>query len=740
MLSPRTAPSTTSLHALSPGLGEPVVLDVSGIVNAPPEAVWAQVSRTSRNNRLVGRRPVLVSAASAARPLRDAAVAADDPFARDVSFVGGSALRWSEPPASWVAARSYATSRAYAAGILRRSVVTASLTRVAAAESFDKDGSGSAADATRVRYLIILYARTSIGRLLLSCGVARSLLPDFISLLRKLTAEARPGAAPGVGPLERRRASVATPEQQRQLAERGAALRAACGAAPYAVLVPLAERLLDLLERGYDEDVTELRPNELADAWAADRRAVLSVCLLAARERLLEMAWCVACPNCAKDFTVDSLARLPSAAPHCVTCGITINTDADESIELRFGAPEALRGSAPLGSQLYCPSDPSEVPFAILQEGFARAGTAELVVDLPSAALVLRELVSQTQLLLLPDSSVGGGGGGGGRGGGGGGSSPAAADATQLPLVEVDMAEAEAARGSATFLPGMTRSSVADVAPRRFAPGPSRLRIRVAGPAIVRLERSDWRARSVRPSNVAGLREYEDLVRSAAAAAAVNASAAARGGSGGAASTAAAAVGAGALRLSVASMAFVCFEEEAHELRAALKARGAVFFAVPDAPLLLAAFSDGATAALDAVLDAVVLAAPGGGGGGGGDGGNGNGNGLETAPVVGMSAGPVTLRASEGSGFALAFEGAAVGSAVSAVMLAAPGEVVAQRSMLPVGAAARGALYARGAVLLELEGARAGDAGAGANFVRLLSSAAAAAEQAAGPPAGGGRL
>ena len=67
-----------------------------------------------------------------------------------------------------------------------------------------------------------------------------------------------------------------------------------------------------------------LRPYALADAWGADRRAVLELCLLATRAGLLESRWEVVCPLCrgAADST-DALAGVDSHV-HCDSCQIDV--------------------------------------------------------------------------------------------------------------------------------------------------------------------------------------------------------------------------------------------------------------------------------------------------------------------------------------------------------------------------------------------------------------------------------
>src|SRR5262249_13797525 len=73
--------------------------------------------------------------------------------------------------------------------------------------------------------------------------------------------------------------------------------------------IAFAEKLLEVVRSGPDHVLARIRPFELADAWDAPRRDVLSVCLQAVIAGLLELSWDLVCPSCRT-----SAERTPSLA------------------------------------------------------------------------------------------------------------------------------------------------------------------------------------------------------------------------------------------------------------------------------------------------------------------------------------------------------------------------------------------------------------------------------------------
>ena len=560
------------LPGLDPRSPRAVVITLEGRVDAPVELVWRLMAHTSRNNRLVGRKQLNISEVL------------DDPFSKEVSFTDGS-LRWREPPASWVAGRRYVTSRNYHVGLLRRSVIEATLTPLTSA-------------ATRVRYDVTLFARTYSGRIALACGLAWALLPNFIALLRRLVVESQSGQRD----VELRRQRARSAQQARLLDERIELLRVRCSA------LPLAMRVADLIRGGYDDEVSDIRPFELADSWCVDRRDLVVVCLHAVRVGLLSLSWVLACPNCERATVVRGLDRLPQLAVHCNTCQISVATDTDRAIELRFNAHEDVRDAAM--HSLYCPNDPSNLPFALLQEGFSQGGAQEFELHLPNEELVMRDLISQAQVRLLPDGK-----------------------ARDRQFVKVDMRAALVPRDAKNFIPGVSRSADNDVI-IHFAPGLTRLVISTTHAALVRLEKSDWNSRGVRPSFVAGLEAFRALGPPE--------------------------VLEPGQKLTVTSMAFICFEG-GDAARALLESQGGQVLGVRTLSVIsmsvLLAFPDGLERALGAAMDAQRL------------------GGFR----AGIAVGPTTLLTREGH---VVHTGRVMSATEDALRYAGPGELITLRATL----------------------------------------------------------
>ena len=98
----------------------------------------------------------------------------------------------------------------------------------------------------------------------------------------------------------------------------------------------LVGRLVDLVSTGDELELASLRPFELADAWQADRSAVLRLCLDAVPTGLLELRWCMLCPSCrTSSERIPSLNELGTEG-HCHACDLRFGVELDRAVEARF--------------------------------------------------------------------------------------------------------------------------------------------------------------------------------------------------------------------------------------------------------------------------------------------------------------------------------------------------------------------------------------------------------------------
>lgn len=140
---------------------------------------------------------------------------------------------------------------------------------------------------------------------------------------------------------------------------------------------PLARRLVDLVRSGDDADVSHIRPFELADAWGADRREVVTVCLAAVVAGLLELRWGMVCPSCeqASEEATD-LAGI-GAEGHCHLCDLGFGVDFERAVEATFRPAAAVRA---VDAKPRCISGPARTPHVVSQALLPAHGTAQLRV------------------------------------------------------------------------------------------------------------------------------------------------------------------------------------------------------------------------------------------------------------------------------------------------------------------------------------------------------------------------
>jgi class 3 adenylate cyclase len=292
----------------------------------PPGALWALLADTDRLNRAIKLPPVRF-------------VPVPDPgkkghYQAETSFLG-MRLSYEEFPFDFVEGRHYRVVRRFASGPLRE---------IAGGVRLAPSGAG-----TELEVFADVVPRTWFGAWIARRFLAKKANEDVLGLARALERHLRePGAgpAPALPPpgnlhpevLEARLASVA------------------CGG-------PVG-KLRDELLTASDLEVVRLRPFERADRWGEDRMATLALFLHAARAGVLDLAWCVLCPNCrVAAQRVLTLAELRSQV-HCETCGIGFGTDFAGSVEARFAVNPAVREAR---RETFCIGGPANMPEIVAQ-------------------------------------------------------------------------------------------------------------------------------------------------------------------------------------------------------------------------------------------------------------------------------------------------------------------------------------------------------------------------------------
>lgn len=330
-------------------------------LHATPAELWPIVSDTDRTNRLLGQGEVRY------KPNGPESLAR---FTAETKGAFGIVLRYEELPFEWEAPHRMRVVRRMQSSPLRE---------YSFAVSLREDGQGS-----QVHFELNLEPRYAWARplaWLVGRGIAINYLRFLAKADRFLGQAAAENAATGAraggpAPLDHPFAEPRSPTDQDELVRRtktlGRLLRE--GAEPPAES-GLAERLAELLRDASDVDVAKIRPFELADAWGAGRRDVLSACLHGVRAGLVELRFAVVCPSClVPSDTVAQLSDIGDSG-HCDQCDLRFDLDLDRAVEVIFRAHPAVRD---LPDRIFCLGSPARSPHVLEQRHFANGETGTL--------------------------------------------------------------------------------------------------------------------------------------------------------------------------------------------------------------------------------------------------------------------------------------------------------------------------------------------------------------------------
>jgi class 3 adenylate cyclase len=400
-------------------------------LDASPAELWPLVSNTERFNRALGL-PAMTNEGPAAPGSFEKKVSAS---------LFGMTLRWRELPFEWVEGRWFRSVREFESG---------PVTRFEGGMELRQTAGGTEAVVES-----IFTPRNALGTAIVKYATGKRSVEDAVRMLRRFDSFCRTGE----DPFPARRTK--TPFSPGALAQKAAALHdAACSK-------ELAAKVLHFVEHGYDDELTGIRPFELADRWGADRCATLKVFLHATRAGLFDLSWQVLCPCCkGANASPHTLKELSSKA-HCGACEIEYGVDFDRSVEVRFSVSPTVR---PVQAHTFCVGSPARSRDAVLQLRLRPGKPREELVDLGAESFLLHDLDHDRVTTLRPSE---------------GGPSELAVDLSALPE-------------QLAFKPGTVKLSL--------TPG--------AEPALLRLERESWKQKGATASFVTTLQDFRDLFSS----------------------------------------------------------------------------------------------------------------------------------------------------------------------------------------------------------------------------------
>jgi adenylate cyclase len=343
------------------------------IIQAPRALVWALVSDSNRFNRALG-----LSAATY-RWERDEKSGAMHRIAAAREL--GVELEWIEPPYEWIEGRFVETHRIFTKGPASEAGIEAKL----------EDAEGG----TKLTVVAWVTADGFVGSLLgvvqrvkLAGGVRRYL--DTIDEVFRAGSGVDAGdpSEPAAARAQRLLACTTSPIAVGPRTDTNlATLRDREQRLRETIAGPIVDRIAAQLRERPDEEVSQMRPFELARQWTLDRREVLRAFLYATHAGLVDLEWKVNCPVCRVGASFASDLSKLGERSHCAACQIDYDTDFAQHVEAVFSANDGVR---PVQPALYCASSPAFLPHVLAQVRVKRESAFEQAIDLPLGRVHLR--------------------------------------------------------------------------------------------------------------------------------------------------------------------------------------------------------------------------------------------------------------------------------------------------------------------------------------------------------------
>lgn len=314
----------------------PVVITHRIECRASRVAMWTALSDTPRLNRAIGNTRLTVTPYESATGARHLVS----------GKLGGFPVTYEEHPFEWDHGRYYSTYR-----LLRGGPIRSVASRYSCEDAADGHGCvvtlrlEAVPRFAALRPFVWAATRAGVGPLV-----------DYVNRLdAELSGALAPEPPPAVADAARLEAARARLSDR----HRGAAL----------------VRLIDHVARADEFELAAIRPFELADAWGADRMAVLRLCLDAVPAGLLELRWSVLCPSCrTTSAAIPSLDELGAEA-HCQACDLRFGVELDRAVEARFVPHPIVRR---VDERPMCVAGPVFTPHVLSQVRVAAGGTGAL--------------------------------------------------------------------------------------------------------------------------------------------------------------------------------------------------------------------------------------------------------------------------------------------------------------------------------------------------------------------------
>ncbi|MFN0072322.1 MAG: adenylate/guanylate cyclase domain-containing protein [Chloroflexota bacterium] len=351
-------------------MSQPIIAELEVDFSAEPDDLWPLIADTNRFNRAIGLpEPRFARGASSDGELQIG----------ELSVFGVTYARWREHPFEWQRPRGFVVVRDFLTGPLLHFRGGAELT--------------SANGRTSVRFFAELTPRNLLFDPLIRYVVAprqmaraRLQFDQLSTYLQKRAPTPFPVLKHNPSDAERRKIGSLTT----QLLDVGC---------PDSIVAALRGHIED----GGDEDVSGMRPLELAEMWDVDPRLTMETFLHAATVGLLEMRWELLCPSC-RGISAAALALHDLQNEGlCTSCNLHFTASIDDAIEARFYPAAAIR---PVSVGTYCVGGPMNTPHRQIQFVLGPGETRDLSLALTAGPWILRSPQSRgvAHVLVDPDA------------------------------------------------------------------------------------------------------------------------------------------------------------------------------------------------------------------------------------------------------------------------------------------------------------------------------------------------
>jgi adenylate cyclase len=345
--------------------------DMEQEIMLPREEVWTLLSNTDHLNRIIGLFAVNYGTVEEAE---------EGLFRTALSKVAGLiSIEWKEYPFEWIENKEYSVVRKYMKGPLKQFYGGIWLEDVNTTIQSNQK-------ATKVH----LFAEFTPRNLL---GLAASLVgkQSMVKTFKYLEAYIRLS--------QQNRNQL--PQLKSQFSVNESLLAQLLGQLNHrSISLHLIHKLEAYLKRQGDDEVTIMRPYEIAMQWGEEKDDVLRMFLHATVLGITNLRWNLICPNCrVSKENVNTLNKLKNQF-HCDFCGIDYQANFDRYVELTFSVHPNIRKAS---VDNYCIGGPNITPHITMQVYLSKGDTKHVKLPDEGDNLRFRVLRSNKTLQIDPD-------------------------------------------------------------------------------------------------------------------------------------------------------------------------------------------------------------------------------------------------------------------------------------------------------------------------------------------------